>query len=281
MFGMIPLPFRKMHGIGNDFVVLDGRAGDVTLEAAEARAIADRHSGIGCDQIILLQPPWRAGANVLARFFNADGSESSACGNGARCVASLIMQELGRNDVTIETRAGSLDAWATLDGLVSIDMGPARLGWQDVPLVSEMDTLNVPTGIAVLDEAVCCSMGNPHATFFVDDADAIDLDRLGPVLETHALFPERANIGVASLLGPSRLRLRVWERGVGMTLACGSGACAALVGAARRGITGCTAEIVMERGSLTVDWQDSGRVLLTGPAATSFIGTTDASLIAG
>jgi len=278
---MIPLPFRKMHGIGNDFVVLDGRAGDVTLEAAEARAIADRYSGIGCDQIILLQPPWRAGANVRARFFNADGSESSACGNGARCVAALIMQELGRNDVTIETRAGSLDAWATLDGLVSIDMGPARLGWQDVPLASDMDTLNVPTGIAVLDDAVCCSMGNPHATFFVEDADAVDLDRLGPALETHVLFPERANIGVASLIGPSRLRLRVWERGVGLTLACGSGACAALVAAARRGVTGRTAEIVMERGSLTVAWQESGRVILTGPVATSFVGTIDASLIAG
>jgi diaminopimelate epimerase len=278
---MVALPFRKMHGIGNDFVVLDGRAGDLSIGAAEARAIADRYCGIGCDQIILLQPPWRAGANVLARFFNADGSESSACGNGARCVAALIMQELGRNDVAIETRAGSLEAWATLDGLVSIDMGPARLGWQDVPLASDMDTLNVPTGIAALDKAVCCSMGNPHATFFVEDADAVDLARLGPALENHTLFPERANIGVASLIGPSRLRLRVWERGVGLTLACGSGACAALVAAARRGVTGRAAEIVMERGSLTVAWQDSGRVVLTGPAATSFVGTIDASLIAG
>lgn len=277
----MPLPFRKMHGIGNDFVVLDGRVGELTIGAAEARAIADRRSGIGCDQIILLQPPWRAGADALALFFNADGSESSACGNGARCVAALVMQELGRNEVTIETRAGSLNASATLDGLVSIDMGPARLGWQDVPLASEMDTLNVPTGVAVLDDAVCCSMGNPHATFFVEDADAIDLDRLGPAMETHVLFPERANIGVASLLGPSRLRLRVWERGVGLTLACGSGACAALVAAARRGITGRTAEIVMERGSLTVAWQESGRVVLTGPVATSFIGMTDTSLIAG
>lgn len=277
----MPLPFRKMHGIGNDFVVLDGRVGELTIGAAEARAIADRRSGIGCDQIILLQPPWRAGADALALFFNADGSESSACGNGARCVAALVMQELGRNEVTIETRAGSLNASATLDGLVSIDMGPARLGWEDVPLASEMDTLNVPTGVAVLDDAVCCSMGNPHATFFVEDADAIDLDRLGPAMETHVLFPERANIGVASLLGPSRLRLRVWERGVGLTLACGSGACAALVAAARRGITGRTAEIVMERGSLTVAWQESGRVVLTGPVATSFIGMTDTSLIAG
>lgn len=276
---MTVLSFRKMHGLGNDFVVLDERAGALGIGAAAARAIADRHTGIGCDQLAILEPPRSDGADVFVRFVNADGGEAGACGNATRCVADLILAEGGGSSVTVETISGLLPSNRGTDGLVTVDMGPARTLWHEIPLAHETDTLHVPTGIAELPDACCTNMGNPHASFFVGNADAVDLARFGPILEHHPLFPERANIGVASLLAPARLRLRVWERGVGMTLACGSGACAALVAAARLGITGRRAEIVMERGSLRIEWNDDGHVLMTGPVATSFIGTIDLATI--
>ncbi len=276
---MSPLPFIKMHGLGNDFVVLDGRAGDLGIGAAAARAIADRHTGVGFDQLIILEPPQADGADIFMRILNADGSEAGACGNATRCIADLVLREAGGTEITIETISGLLPSNRRPDGLVTVDMGPARTRWDEIPLAREMDTLEVPLGVSALGAACCTNMGNPHATFFVADADAVDLDRLGPQLEHHPLFPEAANIGVASLIGPDRLRLRVWERGVGFTLACGSGACAALVAAARRGITGRKAEIVMERGSLLLEWAENGHVLMTGPVATSFAGTLDTSLL--
>ena len=272
---MARLDFRKMHGLGNDFVVLDARDRAVPVAPRIAQAIGDRHTGIGFDQLIILEPPRDPAAAVFLRFFNADGSEAGACGNGTRCAAALVLDEAGGGQLGIETVSGLLLASRDAGGLVTIDMGPARLGWREIPLAEPADTLAVPIGIEGLGDATCTSMGNPHATFFVADADAVDLTRLGPVLEHHPIFPERANIGVASLLGPDRLRLRVWERGAGFTLACGSGACAALVAAARRGLTGRSAEIVMERGVLTVAWTLGGQVLLTGPVATSFTGTLD------
>ena len=272
---MAPVAFRKMHGLGNDFVVLDARTQALAIGPDSARRLADRHSGIGCDQLIVLVPPGTAEADVDLVFYNADGSLSGACGNGTRCFASLVMAQTGRRSIRLRTAAGLLEACGEADDRVTVVMGPARLGWREVPLARPVDTLHVPTGIAELDDAVCCSMGNPHATFLVPDADAVDLMRLGPRLEHHDLFPERANIGVTSLLGPDRLRLRVWERGAGPTLACGSGACAALVAAARRGLTGRRAEIVLERGSLDVAWRDDGQVLLSGPVATSFTGLVE------
>jgi diaminopimelate epimerase len=272
---MTALQFRKMHGLGNDFVVLDARGRDFQVGPAGARALADRRTGVGFDQLLIIETPRRPGADVFMRILNPDGSESGACGNGTRCVADLVMAEMGRQTLAVETLAGLLLSTRGADGLVTVDMGPARTGWRDIPLALETDTLHVSTGIDGLDDAVCTQMGNPHATFLVPDADAVDLARLGPMLEHHALFPERANIGVASLLSPGRLRLRVWERGAGLTLACGSGACAGLVAAARRGVTGRKAEIVMERGSLTIAWADNDHVLMTGPVATSFVGTLD------
>ena len=271
---MARVPFHKMHGIGNDFVVLDARVDRFAVSAGQAAALADRHTGIGCDQVIVIGRPAAPGALADLRFLNADGSESGACGNGTRCVASLLMTECGADALTLRTTAGLL-ACSRQDGQVVVDMGEARCGWRDVPLAEESDTLHVATGIPELDDAACCSMGNPHATFFVSDADAVDLARLGPALERHPLFPERANIGVASIAGRDRLRLRVWERGAGITLACGSGACAALVAAARRGLTRRSAEIVMERGSLHATWREDGHVLLSGPVATSFAGMVE------
>ncbi len=269
------IPFHKMHGLGNDFVVLDNRAGTLAVGAARAAALADRRTGIGCDQLILLEPGTE-GADVVMRIRNPDGSEAGACGNATRCIASLIAAEAGRDRVVVRTIAGDLPAEALPGGLWRVDMGPARLGWQEVPLAAEMDTLHLPLGRGVLMDPAACSMGNPHATFFVPDLDAVPLATLGPSLETDPLFPQRANIGVVQVLTPGHIRLAVWERGAGLTLACGSGACAALVNAARRGLTGRRATVSLPGGDLTIEWREAdGHVLMTGPVATAFTGMLD------
>jgi diaminopimelate epimerase len=272
--------FRKMHGLGNDFVVLDARACDLPMTPARAAAIADRHRGIGCDQLIVMEPP-AEGADVFMRIRNPDGSEAGACGNATRCIASLVAGELGRDRVVVRTIAGDLpverlpakgsqDMWRA-------DMGPARLGWRDVPLAREMDTLHLPVALGPVSDPAACSMGNPHATFFVDDLGAVDVAAIGPALERHALFPDRANIGFAQVLSPERIRLVMWERGAGMTLACGSGACATIVNAARRGLTGRRATVELPGGPLEMEWREDGHVLMTGPVATAFQGEIDLS----
>jgi diaminopimelate epimerase len=279
------IPFRKMHGAGNDFVVLDRRDGGLAIDAAGAAVIAaviaDRHRGIGCDQLILIEKPRDPRTRAFLRFLNADGSEAGACGNGTRCVVSLIAAETVDRSLTVETISGLLPAEMLADGRVAVDMGPARTGWRDIPLAREMDTLHVDLAAGPLADAVCTNMGNPHATFFVADAEAVDIARLGPELEHDRLFPERANIGVASIGDDGAIRLRVWERGAGLTLACGSGACAALVAAARRGLSGRAADVIVDGGRLHVEWRDDGHVVMTGPVATSFEGSFDASLIGG
>jgi diaminopimelate epimerase len=272
--------FIKMHGLGNDFVVLDGRREAVALGAAAARRIADRHRGVGCDQVIVIEAARRPGTSAFMRIRNADGGEVEACGNAARCVAALLMRENGETSLAIETGAGVLEASVRENGLVTVDMGEARTLWRDIPLARAMDTLRVALSRGPLADPVCTSMGNPHATFFVGDAEAVDLAALGPALEHDPLFPERANIGVAQVVSRERLRLRVWERGAGLTPACGTGACAALVAASRRGLTGRSAEVVADGGSLFVEWRENGHVLLTGPVAVSFRGTLDPTLFA-
>jgi diaminopimelate epimerase len=267
--------FIKMHGLGNDFVVIDARRADFALDDARAHAIADRKIGIGCDQLIVMEKPRADGADVFMRIHNADGGEVEACGNATRCIATLLMRETGGERVVVETAAGLLEARPASGGRVSVDMGKARLDWREIPLAAAQDTLHVALTMGPLADPVCTNIGNPHATFFVADAAAIDLAALGPLLEHHALFPERANIGVAELVAPDRLRLRVWERGVGITRACGTGACAAVVAASRRGLTGRTAEVVLEGGSLTIAWRADGHVVMTGPVATSFHGSFD------
>ncbi len=271
-------PFRKMHGLGNDFIVLDGRAGTLGITPARAAALADRRTGIGCDQLILLEPGGD-GADVFMRIRNPDGSEAGACGNATRCVASLLGAETGRARVVVRTISGDLPAEALPDGHASpswqVDMGEARLGWRDVPLAAEMDTLHLPLGRGVLTDPAACSMGNPHATFFVPDLDAVPIETLGPSLEHDPIFPQRANIGVVQVLDPGHLRLVVWERGAGLTRACGSGACAALVNAARRGLCGRRATVSLPGGNLLIDWRGDGHVLMTGPVATAFTGSID------
>jgi diaminopimelate epimerase len=278
---MTRVPFRKMHGIGNDFVVLDQRRDPVPIDAAAARALADRHTGIGCDQLLVLKPPRDKLAQIFMRILNPDGSEAEACGNGTRCVATLIAAEMGRRLVVIETVAGLLAATVDEAGIATVDMGEPRFDWRDIPLSRETDTLHVDLRCGPLADPVCTNMGNPHATFFVDDADAIDLAELGPRLEHDRLFPERANIGVATVRDRNTIRFRVWERGAGITLACGSGACAAMVAAHRRGLVADRATVRLDGGDLEIEWPGSGVVLMSGPAALSFEGTFDTSLLAG
>ena len=275
------IAFRKMHGLGNDFVVIDQRREASAIDGAAARALADRHTGIGCDQLILIEMPRDPMAQIFMRILNTDGSEAAACGNGARCIARLIAEETGERHVRLETLAGLLDAELLADWRVAVDMGPARTGWHDIPLAREMDTGRVDLALGPLREPVCTNVGNPHATFFVADAEAIDLAALGPHLEHDALFPERANIGVAAVLDRGRIRFRVWERGAGITRACGTGACAALVAAHRRGLTGRQAIVVLDGGTLDIRWRDDGHVIMTGPATLAFEGSFDAASLAG
>jgi diaminopimelate epimerase len=268
--------FRKMHGLGNDFVVLDARAAPLPVTEAAVRAIGDRHFGIGFDQFIVMEPP-PPGADVFMRIRNPDGSEAGACGNATRCIASLVADEAGKDRVVVRTIAGELPVERLPGGLWRADMGPARLGWRDVPLARDVDTLHLPIALGPVADPAACSMGNPHATFFVDDLDALDVATIGPLLERHELFPDRANIGFAQVEAPDRIRLVMWERGAGMTLACGSGACATIVNAARRGLTGRRATVVLPGGPLEMEWREDGHVLMTGPVATAFTGELDLS----
>ena len=267
-----------MHGAGNDFVVVDARAHPLELAPAAAARIADRHRGVGCDQIILIEPDDSAAA--FMRILNADGSESGACGNATRCVAALLAAETGARRLVIRTNAGLLPAEIKGPTLVEVDMGAPKLGWEDIPLAEPADTLSLRLALGPVQNPAACSMGNPHATFFVDDLTHLQIETIGPKLEHARLFPERANIGFARIDAPDRIRLRVWERGAGLTLACGSGACAALVNAHRRGLAARRAEIEMDGGTLTLTWRDDGHVLMEGPVALVFEGELDAAMLA-
>ena len=280
----LKLPFLKMHGLGNDFVVLDARDRALALTPERRRAIADRRLGVGCDQLIVLEPPTERGADVFMRIYNPDGGEAGACGNATRCVASVLMDERRTEHVTVQTVAGLLDSQKAGLGsnglpIVAVDMGPARLDWRDIPVREPCDTNHMPIALGPLSDAVGTNMGNPHATFFVDDVEAIALAELGPKLERDRFFPERANIGVAQLIGQGRLRLRVWERGAGLTLACGSGACASVVAANRRGLVQRRADVTLDGGTLAIEWLRDGHVLMAGGVALAFKGELDGSLL--
>ncbi len=274
------VPFLKMHGLGNDFVVLDARRGDLAVGIGAARALADRRTGIGCDQLIVLEPPANPAAQLFMRIANPDGSEAEACGNASRCVSWLLGRETGERRVRIETAAGLLEAEIMADGQIAVDMGPARTGWREIPLARPMDTLRLDLAQGPLAAPVGTNIGNPHATFFVDDAEAVDVAAMGPALEHHPLFPQRANIGVATVRDPRNIRLRVWERGAGITRACGSGACAAVVAAHRRGLAERRALVALDGGALEICWREDGHVIMTGPAALSFEGSFDAAFLA-
>jgi diaminopimelate epimerase len=261
------LPFMKMHGLGNDFVVIDSRgrgadAAGVTTPAL-ARALGDRNRGVGFDQLAEIRDS--DAADVALDFWNSDGSRAGACGNATRCVSDYMMRQLGRDAVTLVTVRGGLSALRRADGLVSVNMGHPQLDWADVPLSHAMDTLHLP----MVGDPVAVGMGNPHAVFFVPDATAVDVAGLGRAVEHDPLFPQRTNVEFASLTGPDHLRMRVWERGTGITLACGSGACATAVAAHRRGLTGRQVIMDVDGGRLEIDWRDDG-VWMTGPTAHVF-----------
>jgi diaminopimelate epimerase len=259
--------YFKMNGCGNDFVVLDARAaGALQLSSEQARAIADRQNGAGCDQVIAMERSIRADA--FMRIWNADGSEVAACGNGARCVAWILTEESANGPVKIETRAGLLRA-ERAETAVTVDMGSPLLKWEEVPMSRQMDTnsldLTIDAGLAILSSPAACNMGNPHVTFFVEQADTLPVALLGKRVQAEALFPESVNVGFAQILDQSHMRLRVYERGAGLTKACGTGACAAVVNAHRRGLVGRTVEVELDGGKLTIVWGDDDRVRMTGP----------------
>ncbi|MCT4557235.1 MAG: diaminopimelate epimerase [Pelagimonas sp.] len=260
------LPFMKMHGLGNDFVVIDARRGAVDLSAAQVTAIADRHMGVGFDQLALIEAG-PAGADAHLTFLNSDGSTSAACGNATRCIARFLMDETGQGALTLTTDRGSLTALDAGQGRVSVNMGHPQLSWNEIPLAHEIETLELP----IEGAPTATGMGNPHCTFFVEDATAVDLEGFGPGIEHHPLYPQRTNVQVASLIGPNHLRMRVWERGVGITLASGSSSCATAVAAARRGLTGRRVLIDLDGGQLEIDWRDDG-VWMTGGTAHVFDG---------
>ena len=270
------IPFIKMHGLGNDFVVLDARARPLDWSEAGYRRVADRRTGIGCDQFMVLRPPMQGG-DVFMEIRNADGGEVEACGNGTRCVAALLFDERGRDEAAVETVAGTLRAARAPGGLVRVDMGPARLAWDEIPLAGPADTLCLDLAHGPLSGPTATNIGNPHATFFVEDVEGVDLESWGPKIEHDATFPERANVGVANMLGRDAMLLRVWERGVGITRACGTGACAAAAAAVRRGLGERRMDVRLDGGALGIEWRESdGHLLMTGPAAVSFRGELEA-----
>ncbi|MBF9034939.1 diaminopimelate epimerase [Rhodobacterales bacterium HKCCE2091] len=267
------LPFAKMHGLGNDFVVIDARETSARVTAELARALADRHRGVGFDQLALIETDDTA--DLRLTFYNADGSLSATCGNATRCIARMEMDRTGAARLAIRTSRGLLGAEDAGGGLTSVNMGVPMTEWSEIPLAEDVDTLHLP----VDGDPVATSMGNPHMTFFVEDVAAIDLAARGATLEHHPLFPERTNVQFVQVTGPDRLRVRVWERGTGITEASGSSSCASAVAAARRGLTGRQVTVDLDGGTLGVDWREDG-VWMTGPTAHVFSGVLTAEFLA-
>ena len=268
-----------MNGLGNDFVVLDARRRAIAVDAKRAQILADRQTGIGCDQVILLEPSSRAA--VFMRILNADGSEVAACGNATRCVARILAEEGGLRMVRIETKAGLLEARIGEGGVVTVDMGRPRLRWDEIPLAEPFhDTRRIelqvgPSDAPILHSPSVVGMGNPHCIFWVEDVSGYDLARIGPMLEHHPMFPERANISLAHVVSRGEIRLRVWERGAGLTTACGTAACAVAVAAARLDLTDRRVTVVLPGGPLDIEWTLEDRVLMTGATTMEFEGLLD------
>jgi diaminopimelate epimerase len=277
-------PFVKMNGIGNEIVIVDLRAGGGAITAEEARAAATPE-GVPYDQLMALYPPRTPGTDAFIRIYNNDGSEAGACGNGMRCVCDLVARDAGRDSLTFETKSGILNCWKAESGMFTVDMGKPRFAWNEIPLAEEFrDTRQIELQIGPIDNPVLHSpsvvnMGNPHAIFWVDDVNAHDLARLGPLLENHPIFPERANITLAHIASRDHIIIRTWERGAGLTRACGSAACAAAVAAARFKRTNRKVKVTLPGGELVIEWRDSDdHVLMTGAVEFEFEGRFDPAL---
>lgn len=283
MNGLTPREFRKMNGLGNDFVVLDARARPLSLDPAKARAIADRQTGIGCDQLIILEPSTKA--DVRMRIWNNEGFEVESCGNASRCIADILFAEKRSTSATIDTEGGFLVCEKGGNGLVTVDMGVPRFGWQDIPLSEPFaDTRHIELQLGPIDAPLIHSpsvvnVGNPHCIFWVKDLDVVDLAKAGPMLEHHPLFPERANISLARVDAKDQVTVKVWERGAGLTRACGTGACAVLVAAARIKLTHRKATVTLPGGDLLIEWREADdHIMMTGPVSYEFEGTLPAHL---
>ena len=272
-------PYARMNGAGNEIIVLDLRPGGLAMTPDVARAIG-RGEGLRFDQMMVLNAPRTPGAEAFVTIWNIDGSQAGACGNGTRCVAWTLLRDDFRRDIVVETAAGLLACTRTGDFAFTVDMGAPRFGWADIPLAHAVpDTARVETGAPGMPPAAMASMGNPHAVFFLDDLAAHDLASLGPALEHHALFPQRANISFAQVVSRHDIKMRVWERGVGFTRACGSGACAVLVCAVRRGLADRTATVSLPGGDLLIEWRaGDGHVSMTGPVELEREGRLDSAL---
>ncbi|MFN3700360.1 MAG: diaminopimelate epimerase [Alphaproteobacteria bacterium] len=278
------MDFIKMHGLGNDFVFVDCRSGGDIPPRSEIARLSQRHTGIGCDQFLVLlappppPPPPQSGqggqSDCFMKIFNADGSEAQACGNATRCAADIVMRESGQERCVIQTVAGFLICTRVADGLICVDMGAPRLEWKQIPLAESRDTLSVDIQVAGLPAAVAVNIGNPHCVFFIDEpVEGYPVHEIGAQIETHALFPEKTNVEFINVLDRKTLRMRVWERGVGETNACGSGACAAYVAAVRRGLVEREGRVILNGGALDFHWrEEDGHILMTGPAVTVFKG---------
>lgn len=262
---LVPMRYFKMNGCGNDFVIIDARSrGALPLSQAQAAAIADRQTGVGCDQVIAVERSMRGDA--FMRIWNANGGEVEACGNATRCVAWLLMEEGGAVSRRIETPAGMLYAERAGDNLITVDMGSPLLRWEEIPIAKAMDTARLDFEAGGLSAPGAVNMGNPHVVFFVNDVRAVPIETLGPKIEHDPLFPQKVNVGFAEVRSADEIRLRVWERGTGLTKACGTGACAAVVAAHRQGLTGRKVNVIVDGGSLEIEWRaGDDRVLMTGP----------------
>jgi len=277
--------FRKMHGLGNDFVVVDLRGGQPTPDAALVQAVADRRRGIGFDQFISIEDDPSEQIGAYMGIWNPDGSRSGACGNATRCVGHLLMEESGADTVRLRTDFGILSCWSAAGGLVRVDMGAPKLDWQDIPVAEASDTVRVDVKFGPIDNPAlwgpgAVNMGNPHAVFFVEDAENFPVDKIGPMVENHPMFPERTNVEFCTVEGRNRMRMRVWERGAGITQACGSGACAAVVAGVRRGLIDRKCVVMLDGGPLGIEWTERGPVMMTGPVALSFIGEFGPDILA-
>jgi len=273
------ISFYKMNGLGNDFVIIDARSQSVVFSSEAARRIGDRHRGVGFDQLISIERDGHED-DVRMRIWNPDGSPAGACGNGARCVGDLLLSQSGRRSVTIAAPGRMITCRREANGRVTVDMGEPKLDWQDIPLAERMDTRTLDIRIGPIDAPVlfgpsAVNMGNPHCVFFVEDAGAHDLRKIGPMIEHHPLFPDRANISLAQVRSKSEIRLRVWERGAGLTQACGSAACASVVAAARKRLTDRQVRVELDGGPLDIHWRDDNHVLMTGATELNFKGELD------
>ena len=266
-------PFVKMHGLRNDFVIVDGREKPYTPCVEEIVRICDRREGVGGDQLLVVEPPQSDGPHAFVRIINTDGREVEACGNATRCIGWLLMRESNREEVVIETKGGVLACRLVGEKQVSVEMGRVRTDWHEIPLSHEMDTLHLRIGAGPLQDPVGMNIGNPHAVFFVDDLGAVDLTQYGLKLQKNPLFPEEANIGAVQLIDPKTLKLSVWERPGVLTTACGTGACVAVAAAHRRGLTTeRLMTVIMPAGSVEIELKEAGTVVMNGPVETCYAG---------